>query len=95
MIAWDHPARATRAVGDALPVLQAAAPVRVVIVADEKTHVIVQSGTALVDHLKEHGVRASFEAAKSRGSSIGKVLRNWANSHGMDASRWAPIIIRP
>jgi nucleotide-binding universal stress UspA family protein len=83
MIAWDHSARATRAVGDALPVLQAAAPVRVVIVADEKTHVIVQSGTALVDHLKEHGVRASFEAAKSR--SIGKVLRNWANSHGMDA----------
>lgn len=43
MIAWDHSARATRAVGDALPVLQAAASVRVVTVADEKTHAIVQS----------------------------------------------------
>ena len=85
MIAWDHSARAARAVGDALPVLQAAASVRVVTVADEKTDAIVQSEAALVDHLREHGVHASFEAAKSRGSSIGKVLGNWANSHGMDA----------
>lgn len=85
MIAWDHSARAARAVGDALPVLRAATSVCVVTVADEKTDATVQSGTALVDHLREHGVHASFEAAKSRGSSIGKVLGNWANSHGMDA----------
>jgi len=85
MIAWDHSARAARAVGDALPVLQAAASVRVVTVADDKTDAIVQSGTALVDHLREHGVHASFETAKGRGSSIGKVLGNWVNSHGMDA----------
>ncbi|MCK1736586.1 universal stress protein [Bradyrhizobium sp. 138] len=85
MIAWDHSARAARAVGDALPVLQAAASVRVVTVADDKTEAIVQSGTALVDHLREHGVHASFETAKGSGSSIGKVLGSWANSHGMDA----------
>jgi nucleotide-binding universal stress UspA family protein len=85
MIAWDHSARAARAVGDALPVLQAAANVRVVTVTDDKTDAIVQSGTALVDHLREHGVHASFETAKGRGSSIGKVLGSWANSHGMDA----------
>lgn len=85
MIAWDHSARAARAVGDALPVLQAAASVRVVTVADDKTEAIVQSGTALVDHLREHGVQASFETAKGSGSSIGKVLGSWANSHGMDA----------
>ena len=85
MIAWDHSARAARAVGDALPVLQAASSVRVVTVADDKTNAIVQSGTALVDHLREHGVHASFETAQGCGSSIGKVLGNWANSHGMDA----------
>ncbi|RTM04994.1 MAG: universal stress protein [Bradyrhizobiaceae bacterium] len=85
MVAWDHSARAARAVGDALPVLQAAASVRVVTVADEKTDATAQSGAALVDHLREHGVHASFEATQSRGSSIGKVLGNWANSHGMDA----------
>ncbi|UPT94739.1 universal stress protein [Bradyrhizobium barranii subsp. apii] len=85
MIAWDHSARAARAVGDALPILQAAASVRVVTVADDKTDAIVQSGTALVDHLREHGVYASFETTKGRGSSIGKVLGSWANSHAMDA----------
>jgi len=84
MVAWDHSARAARAVGDALPVLQAAASVRVVTVADDKTEAIVQSGTAFVDHLREHGVPASFETTKGSGSSIGKVLGNWANSHGMD-----------
>lgn len=84
MIAWDHSARAARAVGDALPFLQAASSVCVVTVADDKADVIVQSGTALVDHLREHGIHASFEAAKSRGSSIGKVLGSWANSHGID-----------
>jgi nucleotide-binding universal stress UspA family protein len=85
MIAWDHSARAARAVGDALPLLQAAASVRVVTVADDKTDAMAQSGTALVDHLREHGVHASFETAKGSGSSIGKVLGSWVNSHAIDA----------
>ncbi|MCP3410000.1 universal stress protein [Bradyrhizobium sp. CCGB01] len=85
MIAWDHSARAARAVGDALPILQAAASVRVVTVADDKTDAIMKSGTALVDHLREHGVYASFETVKGGGSSTGKVLGSWANSHAMDA----------
>ncbi|MBR0973265.1 MULTISPECIES: universal stress protein [Bradyrhizobium] len=85
MIAWDHSARAARAVGDALPILQAAASVRVVTVADDKSDAIVQSGAALVDHLREHGVYASFETASGGGSSTGKVLGSWADSHAIDA----------
>lgn len=86
MIAWDHSARAARAVGDALPVvLQAAASVRVVTVAEDKTDAITQSGMSLVHHLREHGVYASFEAVKGGGSSIGKVLGSWAHSHAIDA----------
>jgi len=85
MIAWDHSARAARAVGDALPILQAAASVRVLTVADDKTDAITQSGMSLVHHLREHGVYASFETAKGSGSSIGKVLGSWANSHAIDA----------
>ncbi|RXT36705.1 universal stress protein [Bradyrhizobium betae] len=85
MIAWDHSARAARAIGDAMPILQAAASVRVVTVADDKTDAIEQSGTALVSHLREHGVYASFETAKGSGSSIGKVLGSWANSNTIDA----------
>ncbi|KJC34173.1 universal stress protein UspA [Bradyrhizobium sp. LTSP849] len=85
MIAWDNSARAARAVGDALPILQAAAAVRVITVADDKAEPIAQSGTSLVDHLREHGVYASFETVKGSGSSIGKVLGSWAQSHAIDA----------
>jgi len=85
MIAWDHSARAARAVGDALPVLQAATSVRVVTVTDDRTDALVQSGASLVDHLREHGVYASFETVGGGGSSVGKVLGSWANSNAMDA----------
>lgn len=85
MIAWDHSARAARAVGDALPILQAAVSARVVTVADDKSETITQSGMNLVDHLREHGVYASFETVKGSGSSVGKVLGNWARSHAIDA----------
>lgn len=85
MIAWDHSARAARAVGDALPILQAAAMVRVITVADDKDEAITQSGTSLVHHLREHGIYASFDTVSGGGSSIGKVLGNWAQSHAVDA----------
>lgn len=85
MIAWDHSARAARAVGDAMPILQAAASVRVVTVADDKTDEIARSGASLVEHLREHGIYASFETANGGGSSIGKVLGTWANSNAIDA----------
>ncbi|WGD54926.1 universal stress protein [Bradyrhizobium sp. CB1650] len=85
MIAWDRSARAARAVGDALPFLQAAASVRIITVTDDKTEAIMQSGMDLVDHLGEHGVYASFETVNAGGSSIGKVLGSWANSHEIDA----------
>lgn len=85
MIAWDHSARAARAVGDAMPILQAANSVRVVTVSDEKTEAAVQSGSSLVDHLREHGVYAAFETVPGEGSSIGKVLGSWAQAHEIDA----------
>lgn len=85
MVAWDHSARAARAVGDALPILQAANAVRVVTATDDKTEAVMQSGASLVDHLREHGVFASFETVKGSGSSIGKVLGTWAHSHAIDA----------
>jgi nucleotide-binding universal stress UspA family protein len=85
MIAWDHSSRAARAVGDALPILQAATSVQVVTATDDKTDAIMQSGSDLVDHLREHGIFASFEAVRIDGSSIGRVLANRVHSHGIDA----------
>lgn len=84
MIAWDSSARAARAVGDALPILQEANSVRLVTVTDEKSDAIMQSGTQVLDHLREHGVFAEFETVPIDGSSIGKVLANWAHLNGID-----------
>ncbi|MGV7215121.1 universal stress protein [Bradyrhizobium sp. UFLA05-112] len=85
IIAWDRSAPAARAVGDALPILQAAASVRIITVTDDAADDIMKSGTGLVDHLREHGVPASFETVKIDGSSIGKVLGSWAKEHAIDA----------
>ena len=85
MIAWDHSACAARAVGDALPILQAATVVHVVTVADDQDEAIAQSGDSLVHHLREHGIYASFATVKGDGSSTGKVLGSWAQSHAVDA----------
>ena len=85
VIAWDRSARAARAVADAMPILQAANSVRLITVTDDKTDAVTRAGTALVDHLREHGVYTAFETVRIDGSSIGKVLGSWANAHDIDA----------
>ena len=48
VIAWDHSAPAARAVADALPMLQAAANVRIITATDNKAPAELESGAALV-----------------------------------------------
>jgi nucleotide-binding universal stress UspA family protein len=84
MIAWDHTAPAARAVADALPMLQAAANVRIVTATDNKTAAELGSGAALVSHLAEHGIKASFETVKIDGSSVGKVFERYVDANRID-----------
>jgi nucleotide-binding universal stress UspA family protein len=84
VIAWDHSAPAARAVADALPLLQSAATVRVITATDDRTPREVGSGSALVAHLAEHGIKAVFEAVAIDGSSIGKVFEAYVRSHTTD-----------
>jgi nucleotide-binding universal stress UspA family protein len=84
VIAWDHSAPAARAVGDALPMLQTAAKVRIITATDRMTAEEMQSGTALVDHLAEHGIKASFETVKIDGSSIGKIFEAYVIANAID-----------
>ena len=84
LIAWDHSAPAARAVADALPVLQSAETVRVVTATDDSTADEMRSGADLVAHLAEHGVKASFEAVKIGGSSIGKIFEAYVRAHAID-----------
>ena len=84
VVAWDHSAPAARAVADALPMLQAAANVRIITVTDEITAAEQESGLALVSHLVEHGIKASFEAVKIDGSSVGKVFEAYVKAKAID-----------
>jgi nucleotide-binding universal stress UspA family protein len=84
MIAWDHTAPAARAVADALPLLQDAADVRVITATDDKTRAELESGATLVGHLAEHGIKATFEAIKIDGSSVGKVLEAYVKKNVID-----------
>jgi len=84
LIAWDHSAPAARAVADALPVLQSAETIRIVTATDDRTADEMRSGADLVTHLAEHGIKASFEAVKIGGSSIGKVFEAYVRAHAID-----------
>jgi nucleotide-binding universal stress UspA family protein len=84
LIAWDHSAPAARAVADALSLLQSAARVRIITATDSETPRDVSSGSALVAHLAEHGIKAGFEIVKIDGSSVGKVFEAYARTHATD-----------
>jgi nucleotide-binding universal stress UspA family protein len=84
VIAWDHTAPAARAVADALPMLQSAAKVRIVTATDDKTPAELESGAALVSHLAEHGIKATFEMVKIDGSSVGKVFEAYVRANAVD-----------
>jgi nucleotide-binding universal stress UspA family protein len=81
VIAWDHTAPAARAVADALPILQSAANVRIITATDDKTTAELGSGAALVSHLAEHGIKATFETVKIDGSSVGKVFEAYVKAN--------------
>ncbi len=84
VIAWDHTAPAARAVADALPMLQAAANVRIITATDKKTPAELESGAALVSHLAEHGIKAAFQTVNIDGSSVGKVFERYVQANAID-----------
>jgi nucleotide-binding universal stress UspA family protein len=84
MIVWDHTAPAARAVADALSLLQSAANVRIITATDERTAAEQVSGAALVNHLAEHGINATFDMVKIDGSSVGKVFEDYVKANRID-----------
>jgi nucleotide-binding universal stress UspA family protein len=83
-VAWDFSRPATRAVGDALPLLQQADHVRIFTVVDEKAIKKSSSGTTLVQHLARHGIEAVTEDVQSRGRSIAETFRGYVADHKID-----------
>jgi nucleotide-binding universal stress UspA family protein len=84
IVAWDHSAPAARAVGDALSMLRRARDVQVITATDRNTLAEQQSGAAVIRHLAEHGITASFEMLPIDGSSVGKILEAEVKVRGID-----------
>jgi nucleotide-binding universal stress UspA family protein len=84
VIAWDHSAPAARALADALPMLQSSKTVHIITATDRRSAEEMRSGTDLVSHLAEHGIKATFEALKIDGSSVGKVFESYVRANAID-----------
>jgi nucleotide-binding universal stress UspA family protein len=81
IVAWADTAESARATHDALPLLEAAEAVDVVLV-DVASHALESaegSVDSLLAHLRGHGVRANLITCSSRGSSVGHALLDQAS----------------
>lgn len=74
-IAWDGSARSARAVGDALPLLQAAQSVTVVVVGGEKDLSASAPGAGLIDYLQRHGVKGELIKLEAVRGDVAETLR--------------------
>jgi nucleotide-binding universal stress UspA family protein len=83
-IAWDHSQQATRAVADAMWLLQSVKTVRVFTATDNETPAERESGEALVKHLAAHGIKAQFEIIPKGGASTGKIFEAYVKNHAID-----------
>ena len=83
-VAWDFSRPATRAVGDALPLLTKAKRVHVVTVTNEKRIDTRRSGPELAKHLARHGADVILETIDAQGRSIGEALEAATRAHDSD-----------
>jgi nucleotide-binding universal stress UspA family protein len=83
-VAWDLSRPATRAIADALPILQQASQVRVFSVVDDKPIDKSQASAKLTKHLARHGVEVVVEEVQSERRQIGAVFEAYVREHKSD-----------
>lgn len=85
LLAWNGKREATRAVWDALPLLQNAEKVHIVTV-NPKTVAYSADlpGARLAATLARHGVNCETSQTESAGLSVGDVMLNYAAEHGIN-----------
>lgn len=76
VIAWDFSRQSSRAVADALPILQRTKHVFILTVMNEKIIDTKQSGIELAKYLSRHGVDVVLDVVDAAGRDIGTVLRS-------------------
>lgn len=84
VVAWDGSAAATRAMNDALPLLQAAASVKVATVNGDKPIDHTAAWSRAVRHLQRHGVQAEGVAVERDGLSTAAALEGLVKAERAD-----------
>jgi nucleotide-binding universal stress UspA family protein len=101
VVAWDFSRAASRAVSDALPLLERARKVRVVTVSNEKVIDTKHSAEELAKNLARHRIDVVLDKVDADGRSIGDVLVAYTDSHRADVlvmgayghARWREFIL--
>ena len=75
-VAWIFSRPSTRAMADAMPLLEAGKTVQIFTVVDDKPLHSAHPGSALAKYLATHGVEANFEEIKSNGRSNWRRVRH-------------------
>ncbi len=83
-VAWDFTAPAARALSHALPLLQRAGEVDLLIVTGEKPIPALASADRVLQRLRRHGVTARLHQEDARGRPIGEALTGFATDRGLD-----------
>lgn len=79
VVAWDFSRAASRALADAMPILEAAKQVRVVIFSNEKD-IEDLSTKDLERHLNSHGVKGNFDVINAESQPIGTAISSYVTS---------------
>lgn len=84
VIAWDASPHAARAMGDALPILQAASEVRIVTVLNDKLPVRAGATQEAVRHLRAHGIAPIADEIQGGGRHAGSAIADYARDTAAD-----------
>jgi len=84
LVAWDGSQTAARAIGDAMPFLERAKAVDIVIVAEERKGGDEINGANMSKHLARHGVAANVKRIAKGDLAIEDVLLSYAADSGAD-----------
>jgi nucleotide-binding universal stress UspA family protein len=83
IVCWDGGRTAARAIADAMPLLERAKAVDVVVVAEERKQE-ESTGADMIQHLARHGIRASAKRTAKGDISIENVILSYAADSGAD-----------
>jgi nucleotide-binding universal stress UspA family protein len=83
LVCWDGGRTAARAVGDAMPFLERAKAVDIVIVAEERKNDEI-TGVTMSEHLARHGVAAQVKRLARGDIAIEDVILSYAADSGAD-----------